>query len=69
MVREYHGYESEFIGNIATEHGNLHEPLAQMDYQVKTGNFVEECGFIVHPVYDWLGASPDGLVLDNTVLD
>ena len=38
--------------------------------KLKTGNFVEECGFIVHPEHDWLGgASPDGLVLDNTVLE
>ena len=32
MVREYHGAESEFTGNIATEHGTLHEPLAILDY-------------------------------------
>lgn len=69
MVREYHGAESEFQGNIATEYGQLHEPLAQMDYQNKTGNFVEECGFFVHPDYPWLGASPDGLVDDDIVLE
>jgi len=62
MVREYHGAESEFTGNVATSHGTLHEPLALMDYLGKTGNLVEECGFFVHPDYDWLGASPDGLV-------
>lgn len=69
MVREYHGAESEFVGNIATEYGQLHEPLAQMNYQALTGNFVEECGFFEHPEYDWLGASPDGLVNDDVVLE
>lgn len=69
MVREYHGAESEFQGNIATQHGQLHEPLAQMDYQNKTGNFVEECGFFVHPEFAWLGASPDGLIGDDGVLE
>lgn len=69
MVREYHGAESEFVGNIATEHGQLHEPLAQMNYQILTGNFVEECGFFEHPEYGWLGASPDGLVNDDVVLE
>ena len=62
MVREYHGAESEFAGNIATEYGRLHEPLASMDYMAKTGNMVQECGFYVHPEHDWLGASPDGLI-------
>jgi putative phage-type endonuclease len=69
MVREYHGAESEFTGSVATEYGTLHEPLAQMDYQTKTGNFVEECGFFVHPEYDWLGASPDGLIGQDGVLE
>lgn len=62
MVREHHGAESEFSGNIATEYGATHEPLALMDYFGKTGQLVDECGFFVHPEHDWLGASPDGLV-------
>jgi putative phage-type endonuclease len=69
MVRDYHGAESEFTGSVATECGNLHEPLAIMDYQAKTGNFVEECGFFVHPDYDWLGASPDGLIDDDGIIE
>lgn len=69
MVREYHGAESDFQGNIATEYGHLHEPLALMDYMGKTGNYVEECGFFVHPEHDWLGASPDGLIDDDTALE
>ncbi len=69
MVREYHGAPSDFKSNVATEYGQLHEPLAQMEYQSETGNFVEECGFFVHPEHDWLGASPDGLVGDDIVLE
>lgn len=69
MVRDYHGAESEFSGNIATAHGNLHEPLAVMDYTAKTGNIVDECGFFVHPEYDWLGASPDGLIEDDGLIE
>jgi putative phage-type endonuclease len=69
MVRDYHDAEQEFVGNAATEYGRLHEPLAVMDYQSKTGNFVEECGFFVHPKYEWLGASPDGLVGDDTLVE
>jgi putative phage-type endonuclease len=69
MVREYHGAESEFTGNIATEYGRLHEPLASMDYMAKTGNMVQECGFYVHPEHDWLGASPDGLIDEDGLIE
>lgn len=69
MVRDYHGAESEFTGNVATEHGTNHEPLATMDYFGKTGNLVEECGFFVHPEYEWLGASPDGLIGDDGIIE
>lgn len=69
MVREYHGAESEFSGNIATEYGTLHEPLATMEYMGKTGNHPEECGFFVHPEHEWLGASPDGLIDDDGLIE
>lgn len=69
MVREYHGAESEFSGNVATEHGRLHEPLAALDYMGATGNVVVECGFFIHPEHDWLGASPDGLVDDDGLVE
>lgn len=62
MVRAYHGADTEFTGNIATEYGENHEPLALMDYLGKTGNLVEECGFFVHPEYSWIGATPDGII-------
>ena len=62
MVREYHGAESEFAGNVATEYGTAHEPLALIDYEMATGSTVTDCGFFVHPDFDWLGASPDGLI-------
>lgn len=60
MVREYHGAESEFSGNIATEYGNFHEAGALAEYQMETGNAVEKVGFITKE--DWAGCSPDGLV-------
>lgn len=60
MVREYHGAESEFTGNVATEWGTANEATVLFDYEMETGNKVEECGFYSYE--DWLGASPDGLV-------
>lgn len=62
MVREYAGAEREFLGNIATEYGNTHEPDARSAYEAETGELVEEVGLIVHPDWGRLAASPDGLV-------
>lgn len=69
MVREYHGAESEFTGNVATEHGNNFESIAQGDFEIETGLNVVETGFHVSDEYEWLGASPDGLINDDAVLE
>lgn len=60
MVREYHGADSEFNGNIATNWGTNNEPGALIEYEMETDHKVELCGFYTKE--DWLGASPDGLV-------
>lgn len=67
MVRDYHGAESEFQGNIATKFGEMHEAGAIIDFRLETGLDVEEVGFL--PYEDWLGASPDGLTSDGGVLE
>jgi len=36
-----------------------------MDYLGKTGRLIEDCGFYIHPEYEWLGATPDGLIGDD----
>lgn len=67
MVREYHGAESEFTGNIATQWGEFHEPEASRAFTDKTGLAVQPCGFFPH--MEWLGASPDGLVGDDALVE
>ena len=69
MVRDANGYESEFTGNIATDFGTANEPVAILDFMLETGLQVEETGFHIHPDYDWLGASPDGFVGDDAVIE
>jgi putative phage-type endonuclease len=69
MVRAYHDAPAEFVGNVATEYGQLHEPLAIMEYMGKTGNHPIECGFFVHPIHEWLGASPDALIDEDGGLE
>ena len=67
MVREYHGAEPEFTGNIATRWGQTNEEVALMRYQNLTGNEVEKCGF--YSWMDWAGASPDGLIGDDGLIE
>ena len=67
MVREYHKAPSEFEGNIATGYGNAHEDEAILDFELETGLTVEETGF--HIYEDWAGASPDGLIQEDAILE
>jgi putative phage-type endonuclease len=67
MVRQYHGYPSEFTGNPATNYGTYNEPIALADYELKFGKKVELTGF--HTFEDWLGASPDGLINDDGLIE
>ena len=67
MVREYHGYPSEFVSNPAVDHGNNNEQRAILCFMRKTGLMVEECGFFEYG--DRMGASPDGLTSDGGVLE
>ena len=44
------------------EWGIEHEADARAEYEARTGEFVDLCGFIPHPEVAYFGASPDGLV-------
>lgn len=46
----------------ALDWGRAVEPAAIAAYQAETGLIVETCGFIQHPAYEFIGASPDFLV-------
>ena len=67
MVRDALGAETEFTGNVATEWGSFHEDGAQADFVMETGMAVIECGFFPHE--NWLGASPDGLIGEDAILE
>jgi putative phage-type endonuclease len=63
------GAPKHSVGGLATRHGKEMEAYAREAYELETGNFVEQSGFVVHPEYDWLGASPDGLVGDDGLIE
>ena len=67
MVREFHGAGSEFVTNPAIEWGVANEATATAMFTLKTGLKVESCGFFAFG--DHYGASPDGLVGDDAVLE
>ncbi len=45
------------------------EQHAKTEYEVETGLLTEATGFWVHPVYDFLGGSPDALVGSDGLLE
>ena len=53
----------------AMQWGIDHEDDARLEYEVDTGEIVALTGFILHPSIKWLGASPDGLVGDDGLVE
>ena len=53
----------------AMQWGIDHEEEARDQYVIETGRDVALTGFIEHPVVKWLGASPDGLVGDDGLVE
>jgi len=56
------GKRTAFFQTAAMAWGTNTEPMAALAYEAKTGNLVEGVGFVPHPTIDMAGASPDGLV-------
>ncbi len=55
------GYRNELYQTKEMKWGVDNEPLARLEYQLRSGNEVDECGFYSHESL-MVGASPDGLV-------
>jgi hypothetical protein len=45
------------------------EPFARAAYEAHRGVLVDEVGFMPHPIIEMSGASPDGLVGDNGMVE
>lgn len=70
MVRQWHGYSDEFQGNVATAWGIEHEPDAIAEYEQLWGVLTHGAQkFVVHPRYEFLGVSPDGLINDDGLIE
>ena len=67
VVERLTGQKAQGFSNAAMEWGTQTEPQARAAYSARTGELVEEVGFIDHPAIRMSGASPDGLVADGLV--
>ena len=63
------GNREESFKTAAMQRGNDIEPKARARYMLETGELVEETGFINHPTIDMSGASPDGLVGEDGLIE
>jgi len=63
------GQRGESFTNAAMQHGTDTEPLARAAYEALKDVLVDEVGFVPHPSIDMAGASPDGLVGDDGLLE
>lgn len=63
------GQPSESFTNAAMQHGTDTEPLARSAYEMARNLLVKEVAFITHPRIEMAGASPDGLVADDGLVE
>jgi len=63
------GQQAEFYTNAAMEWGTATEPQARTAYEVYREVLVDEVGFIDHPTIAMSGASPDGFVGEDGLVE
>jgi len=63
------GQKGESFSNAAMQHGTDTEPLARAAYEALQDVLVDEVGFVPHPTIEMAGASPDGLVGADGLLE
>ena len=69
VVERLTGKKTESFTNAAMQWGVDQEPIARAEYEVKTGNFVDQIAFVDHPTIVNFGCSPDGLVGDDGLIE
>jgi putative phage-type endonuclease len=71
VFRKKTGQSRPFKGNKATRRGTAMEPIAIKAYELKSGKRIwpEDIGLCLHPTWDVIGGSPDGITLDGILLE
>jgi putative phage-type endonuclease len=63
------GQKGESFTNAAMQHGTDTEPLARAAYEALKDVLVDEVGFVPHPTIEMAGASPDGMVGEDGLIE
>jgi putative phage-type endonuclease len=63
------GKKADGFSSAAMQWGTETEPQAQTAYEIMTGEDVLEDGFVAHPTIKGFGASPDGLVSSDGLVE
>jgi putative phage-type endonuclease len=63
------GKQGEFYQNAAMAWGTNTEPMARAAYEAVEGALVVEVGFVSHPTIQMAGASPDGLIEEDGLVE
>lgn len=69
VVERLTGVPTETFTNAAMQWGTETEPQARATYTLTTGRSVSEVGFIDHPSIAMAGASPDGLIGEEGLIE
>ena len=63
------GVKGDTYQNAAMAWGTTTEPMARAAYESRTGELVEETGFVLHATILNSGCSPDGLIGDDGLIE
>jgi len=63
------GQKGESFTNAAIQHGIETEAYARAAYEARYDVLVDEVGFVSHPTIEMSGASPDGLVGEDGLIE
>ena len=63
------GKAADHFVSIPMQWGTDTEPLARTDFEIEMGLMVKEVAFATHPTIEDFGASPDGLVGENSGIE
>lgn len=63
------GKQGDFYQNAAMVWGTNTEPMARQAFEAATGALVIETGFVSHPTISMAGASPDGLIGEDGLIE
>jgi len=63
------GQPQESFSNAAMQWGTEQEPMARSLYEIKHGVMIDQVAIVMHPSIPMAGASPDGLIGDDGLIE